>query len=102
MRMFNIKNKSAMPYIVTHERTGRVGRRHFEDTILFTKSFEEWKDANDYLESLSSSIKKLHSVIGCYSNFDGTFLVIKDDHMTVWTAFTLNLNSKPTMPPHLG
>lgn len=80
MRMFNIKNKSAMPYIVTHERTGRVGQRHFEDSILFTKSFEEWEDANDYLESLSSSIKKHHPVIGCYSNFDGTFLVIQDDH----------------------
>ena len=78
MRMFNIKNKSAMPYIVTHERTGRMGRYHYEDTILYTKSFEKWDDANDYQERLSESVKKRLHVIGCYSNFDGTFLVIQD------------------------
>lgn len=78
MRMFNIKNKSAMPYIVTHERTGRTGRYHCKDTILFTKNFENWDDANDYLEHLCASVKKRLHVIGCYFNFDGTFLVIPD------------------------
>ena len=55
-----------------------MGRYHYEDTILYTKSFEKWDDANDYQERLSESVKKRLHVIGCYSNFDGTFLVIQD------------------------
>lgn len=67
-----------MSYIVTHERTGRIGRYHYGDSILSSKRFEEWEDANEHLERLTASVKKRHSVTGCYSNFDGTFLVIQD------------------------
>ncbi len=67
-----------MPYIVTHERTGQSGRYHYEGATLFTKSFEKKNDADDYLERLCTSVKKRLHVIGSYSNFDGTFLVIQD------------------------
>ncbi len=69
-----------MPYIVTHERTGRVGRYHYEGCPLFTKSFENWEDASEYLNRLVASITKRHCVIGRYPEFRGTLLVIQDGH----------------------
>ena len=55
-----------------------MGRRHFEDSILHTQKFELWDDANDYLERLTSFVRRRKCVIGRYDNFDGTFLVLQD------------------------
>ena len=45
MRMFNIKNKSAMRYVIKRETTGKVGRREYDHRIIILRDFPTYNDA---------------------------------------------------------
>ena len=90
MRIVQHQKNSAMPYIVKHQRTGRVGRYHYGDTELSSKQFDKWDDAHDYLERLVAAVRKRHGVIGRYEDFSNTYLVIQDDHYDCLDRFRID------------
>ena len=51
MRMFNIKNKSAMRIIVKKETTGRIGRRDYYRSVEIVKNCASYNEAYVLLEA---------------------------------------------------
>ena len=45
MRMFNIKNKSAMRYVIKRETTGKVGPREHDHRITILRNFPTYDEA---------------------------------------------------------
>ena len=76
MRMFNIKNKSAMRYVIKRETTGKVGRREYDHRIIILRDFPTYEDALAAMKERKSTLSgnKFHArVLGPDNDYYAIF-----------------------------
>ena len=81
MRMFNIKNKSAMRYVIKRETTGKVGRREYDHRIIILRDFSTYEDALSAMKTRKSSL--------CGNKFNAKVLGPDNDYYAIFTSKAL-------------
>ena len=105
MRMFNIKNKSAMRIIVKKETTGRIGRRDYYRSVEIVKSCASYNEAYVLLEAKKQELTGPKFEGKAYGSEHDFYITLKSKRIDcllhfwyepeqeredVWTTFSLN------------
>jgi len=82
MRMFNIKNKSAMRYVIKRETTGKVGRSEYDHRIIILRNFPTYEDA------LSAMKLRKNTLLG--NKFNAKVLGPDNDYFAIFNSKDLD------------